>query len=110
RHAISRVYSSLDEAVADPSVDAVFVSTPNNLHAQHSIAALRAGKHVLCEKPMAVSVGEAQEMVTAARSSGVQLGVGFHLRHHELLVEARGRILNGDVGEILYATAQFNLT
>ncbi len=110
RHGIPKVYSSLESAVADPSVDAVFVSTPNSLHGPHTLAALRAGKHVLCEKPMAVSVAEAREMVAAARSARVQLGLGFHLRHHELLVEARGRVESGDVGDILYATAQFNLT
>jgi 1,5-anhydro-D-fructose reductase (1,5-anhydro-D-mannitol-forming) len=110
RHGIEQIYHHLDEVVADPGMDAVFVSTPNSLHAAHTIAALRAGKHVLCEKPMAVDVGEAKAMVGAARSSGVQLGLGFHLRHHQLLQEARHRVEAGDLGDILYATAQFNLT
>lgn len=110
RHQIPKIYPTLEEALADPNVDAVFISTPNNLHAPHTLAALQAGKHVLCEKPMSVSVGEAREMVLTAREAGLQLGLGFHLRHHQLLVEARRRVADGDVGAILYATAQFNLT
>ena len=110
RHGLPRVYRSLDELLADPDVTAVFVSTPNNLHAAHCIAALRAGKHVLCEKPMAVEVGPALEMNRAAREAHRLLGVGFHLRHHQLLAEARQRVATGETGEIQYATAQFNLT
>jgi 1,5-anhydro-D-fructose reductase (1,5-anhydro-D-mannitol-forming) len=110
RHQIPTVYPTLEAALADLNVDAVFISTPNNLHGPHTLAALQAGKHVLCEKPMAVSVDEAREMVLTAREAGRQLGLGFHLRHHQLLVEARRRVADGDVGAILYATAQFNLT
>jgi 1,5-anhydro-D-fructose reductase (1,5-anhydro-D-mannitol-forming) len=110
RHDLPRVYNTLDDLLADDDVDAVFVSTPNSLHAPHSIAALRAGKHVLCEKPMAIDVAQSVEMNRAARAAGRLLGVGFHLRHHELLVEARRHVAAGDLGEIHYATAQFNLT
>jgi len=109
RHGIPRVYGSIDEALADPEVDAVVIATPNSLHATHGIAALRAGKHVLCEKPMATDVGEACEMVRVARAAGLQLGVGFHLRHNELIAETRRRVQAGDLGELLYASAQFNL-
>ncbi len=110
RYGIRTAYRSLDELVVDPNVDAVYVSTPNSLHAAHSLAALRAGKHVLCEKPMAASVVEAREMVETARSRGVQLGVGFMLRHHRLVGEARQQISSGRIGEVLYASAQFNLS
>jgi 1,5-anhydro-D-fructose reductase (1,5-anhydro-D-mannitol-forming) len=110
RHGIPRIYQSLEEAVADQTVDAVFVATPNSLHASHAIAALRAGKHVLVEKPMAINAGQARDMVGAARAAGVQLGIGFHFRHNQLLQEARRRILGGDIGEPFYATALFNLT
>lgn len=110
RHQIPTIYPTLEAALADPNVDAVFISTPNNLHGPHAIAALQAGKHVLCEKPMAVSVDEAREMVLTAREAGRQLGLGFHLRHHQLLIEARRHVADADIGAILYATAQFNLT
>ena len=110
RYGIPQAYASVEDLVSDPRVDAVYVSTPNSLHAPHSLAALRAGKHVLCEKPMAASIGEAREMVDAAGSTGVQLGVGFHLRHHQLVQEARDQISSGRVGRVLYVSAQFNLT
>jgi len=107
---ISRVYDTFEELLADPESDAVFIATPNNLHATHAIAALRAGKHVLVEKPMASSIAEAREMVQVARSQGRLLGVGFHLRHHALVVEARRRVVAGEIGEIQHVTAQFNLS
>jgi 1,5-anhydro-D-fructose reductase (1,5-anhydro-D-mannitol-forming) len=109
RHDIGRVYGSLDEAVADPEVDAVFISTPNSFHAAHSIAALEAGKHVLVEKPMAVSLDEAQAMVAAARAADRQLGIGFHFRHNELIQDAQRRIAAGEIGDVQYARVQFNL-
>ena len=107
---LSRVYDTFEELLADPTSDAVYIATPNNLHATHAIAALRADKHVLVEKPMASSIAEAQEMVTVARAQGLLLGVGFHLRHHALVVEARRRIVAGEIGEIQHVTAQFNLS
>lgn len=110
RHGIPRVYTALDEVLADPEVDAVFIATPNHLHARQAIAALRAGKHVLIEKPMAVGVDEAAAAVRAAREAGRLLGVGFHFRHHTLIAEARQQVAAGMVGDVLYATAQFNLT
>ena len=109
-YAIPRVYNSFEEALADPAVDAVFIATPNNLHAAHATASLRAGKHVLVEKPMAVEAGAAQAAVQAARAAGRLLGVGFHLRHHALIAEARRRVAAGAIGPVLQATAQFNLT
>ena len=107
---LSRVYDTFEDLLADPGSDAVFIATPNNLHATHAIAALRAGKHVLVEKPMASSVAEAREMVRVARSQNRLLGVGFHLRHHALVIEARRRVVAGDIGEIQHITAQFNLS
>lgn len=105
-----RVYDTLQDLLADSTVDAVVIATPNNLHATHTLAALRAGKHVLVEKPMAVEVPDALEMIRVARAAGRALGVGFHLRHHALIAEARRRITNGEIGAIHYAAANFNLT
>ncbi|MCC6628942.1 MAG: Gfo/Idh/MocA family oxidoreductase [Chloroflexi bacterium] len=106
---VPHVHESLDAFLADPAVDAVFVATPNSLHASHVIAALQAGKHVLVEKPMATSVEDARAMVRAARTAGRILGVGFHFRHHALLAEAQRRIAAGALGAITQVTAQFNL-
>ncbi len=107
---LRRVYPSLAELLTDPEVDAVYISTPNNLHAQQALAALDAGKHVLCEKPMATRAEDAARMVSVARAGGLHLGVGFHLRHNRVVAEARRRLAVGDIGSIHYATAQFNLT
>src|SRR5215204_4711152 len=70
RHGIPRVYATLEEALADPAVDSVYISTPNSLHAAHAVAAARAGKHVLVEKPMATTVADATAMVRAADAAG----------------------------------------
>ncbi len=82
RHEIPDAHDSLDGLLGNPDIDAVFVSSPNSLHAEHTVKAAEAGKHVLVEKPMAVSGNEAQSMVAICRERGVRLGVGFHLRHH----------------------------
>jgi 1,5-anhydro-D-fructose reductase (1,5-anhydro-D-mannitol-forming) len=82
KHGIANAYDSLDDLLANPDVDAVFISSPNFVHASQTIAAAEAGKHVLTEKPMAVSVNEAADMVRACRDNGVKLGVGFQLRFH----------------------------
>lgn len=109
RYHIAKAYTSIDDVLADNQVDAVLVATPNSQHAAHSLAALRARKHVLCEKPMATNVEDAVSMVRAAKVSGVQLGVGFHLRHNEIIAEARKCVAAGELGEIAYIAAQFNL-
>src|SRR3712207_6870312 len=76
-----RVLRSWEEAVADPSIDAIDICAPNYLHAPIAVAAARAGKHVLVEKPMAMSVEEADAMVAAAREAGVVLMVAHNLRY-----------------------------
>ncbi len=98
RHDVAGAYDSLDGLLSDPEVDAVFVSSPNSLHAAHTVAAAKAGKHVLVEKPMAVSVDQALDMVRAARDNGVQLGVGYHLRFHPGHLKARALMEQRVVG------------
>ena len=80
---------------------------PNSLHAEHTIAAAQAGKHVLVEKPMAVSVSQAQEMVGACRRAGVTLGVAFQLRTHPAHQEMRKLVQDGVLGVIPMAQAQW---
>lgn len=100
-------YGDLEEALRDREVDAVFISTPNSLHAEQAIAAARAGKHVLCEKPMALTVADAQAMVEACRANGVKLGVGFHLRHHPAHQMARRLVAQGELGALTMAMGQW---
>jgi 1,5-anhydro-D-fructose reductase (1,5-anhydro-D-mannitol-forming) len=96
-YGVERSYASLAEALADPDIEVVLISTPNSLHAAHALAALGAGKHVLVEKPMAMSVAEGQQMLDACRLARVVLMVGHHHRFRrnplavKLLLE-RGRI------------------
>src|SRR5229473_3265886 len=72
------VWTDLDEALRDQAIDAVYVATPVFLHAPQSIAALRAGKHVLCEKPVGKNYGEAAAMVRIAEASGRTLGIAYY--------------------------------
>jgi len=65
----------------NPEIDVVYVVTPNSLHAEHTLAAAKAGKHVICEKPMAVSVAECDAMIGACRSAGVRLAIGYRLHY-----------------------------
>jgi predicted dehydrogenase len=87
--------------VEDPSVDLVDIATPNNTHAEIAIAALRAGKHVLCEKPLAASVEDARAMYEAARTAGVVNMVAFNYRRTPAVALAKKLIDEGAIGEIL---------
>ena len=98
---IPRVTTDWEALAADPSVDAAVVSTPNALHAPQAIALLRNGKHVLVEKPMAVSVAEADAMLEAARHSGAWLMVAHCWRFRAEVIALRDRIAAGELGEIV---------
>ena len=73
------------ELVSDPEIDAVYIATPVYLHAEQTIAAADAGKHVLCEKPMALSVKECDEMIAACRSNDVKLGIAYYRRFYPVI-------------------------
>src|SRR5436190_4212788 len=78
---IGHLHESLDALLADPEVDVVYISTTNELHHPQALAAIRAGKHVLCEKPLALTVDDAREMVATAKAADVVLGTNHHLRN-----------------------------
>ena len=96
----AKAYTSMDELLAS-DVDAVSVCTANNNHAEAAIAALRAGKHVLCEKPMAVTREQCFEMVKEADLAGRYLMIGHNQRFAKAHVKAREMIVSGEVGTIL---------
>jgi 1,5-anhydro-D-fructose reductase (1,5-anhydro-D-mannitol-forming) len=100
-----RPYDSIERMLADSDVDAVYIATPNHLHAEHAIAAARAGKHILCEKPMANSVADGERMMEAAAKHNVKLAVVFQNRYHAAHAEARRHIASGALGEIQLASA-----
>ncbi|MEW6671799.1 MAG: Gfo/Idh/MocA family oxidoreductase [Thermodesulfobacteriota bacterium] len=107
KHGITAAYDNIDGLLQDPHVEAVFIASPNFLHGPHTLAATRAGRHVLVEKPMAVSVEEGTEMVRSAREHGVRLGVGFHLRHHPGHRKTSGLIQQGILGTISMIQGQW---
>ncbi|WP_432995454.1 Gfo/Idh/MocA family protein [Dactylosporangium sp. CA-233914] len=85
RHRIGVVHDGYAELVADPAIDAVYVPLPNGLHRQWTLAALAAGKHVLCEKPFTANAEEAREVERAARDTGLVVMEAFHYRYHPLI-------------------------
>src|SRR3954470_14895984 len=108
-HGFERACTSLKELLQDPRVDAIYDATPDGLHASHVLAAVAAGKHVLVEKPLAVSVAEAREMLQAWRHYKVQLGVVFNQRHEAAHQEARRIVLSGEIGDVVLARVQVPL-
>jgi 1,5-anhydro-D-fructose reductase (1,5-anhydro-D-mannitol-forming) len=98
-----RVWKTLDEALADPKVDVVYVGTPVFLHAPQTIQSLRAGKHVLCEKPMAMNEAEARTMVEAAEHSGKQFGVAYYRRCYPKVQRAKQLLTSGIIGKPVLA-------
>jgi predicted dehydrogenase len=105
RHGIPRIHPTYDAVLADPDVDAVYVPLPNSLHAPWTIRALEAGKHVLCEKPFAGSVAEAEAMAEAARRTGHVLMEAFHYRYHPLFARLRAIIDAGEIGAVRHLEA-----
>lgn len=104
---IPRAYADLAEMLADPAVDVVHVCTPNHLHFAMASAAMRAGKHVISEKPLALTVGESQELVRIQQQTGHAFAVCFNQRYYPLCHEARARILAGQVGAIRMVHGEF---
>jgi predicted dehydrogenase len=104
---LPRGYASLEELAADPSVQVVHLCTPNNLHFQQAGQLLRAGKHVLCEKPLALDSREAATLVSLAKEMGRVGGVAYNLRYYPLCQEARALISKGAIGEVRLVHGSF---
>src|SRR6187402_2659492 len=103
--AIPHTYSSYAELCADPQIDAVYIALPVSEHAHHCEMALRAGKHVLCEKPFALDVIEANRVLAAANSSQRLVMEAHHWRYHPLLTEV-ARLIS-QLGELTFISASF---
>ena len=106
-HGAGAAYDSYEDMLKDPNVDAVYVASPNSLHAEHTIQAALAGKHVLCDKPMALTVEDCQRMVDTCKEENVKLGICFHLRHHPGHNEVRNLVKSGALGVISLAQGQW---
>jgi predicted dehydrogenase len=100
RLGLKKAYDHFQQVLDDPDVQVVHIATPNRLHFDMAKKALEAGKHVLCEKPLAMTSAESAELVRIARKTGLAAGVNYNLRYYPLNVEAADRVRKGEVGPI----------
>jgi D-xylose 1-dehydrogenase (NADP+, D-xylono-1,5-lactone-forming) len=105
---VPKWYGSYEELLADSEVDAVYIPLPNELHRPWTIAAADAGKHVLCDKPLALSTSEAVEMADHCRSRGVLLMEGAMWRHQPRVHQIRRRIADGAIGQLILVRVMFS--
>ncbi|HEV2280888.1 MAG TPA: Gfo/Idh/MocA family oxidoreductase [bacterium] len=101
QHGARRAYTDYADLLRDRDVDIVYISTPNAQHAEQALAAARAGKHVLCEKPLALSAGDARRMVDAFEAAGLKLGTHFQTRHHTAFVETKRLLDQRAIGDVI---------
>ena len=104
KHGITRVHKDYDALLADDAIDAIYNPLPNGLHAEWTIRALEAGKHVLCEKPIASNAEEAERMAEAAERTGRVLTEAFHWRYHPLAARMR-EVVQTELGEVRHVEA-----
>jgi predicted dehydrogenase len=100
RHGIPRVHASYAELIADPEIDAIYNPLPNSHHCEWSVRALEAGRHVLCEKPIAANAREARQMAETADATGLVLMEAFHWRYHPLAERMRAIVASGVLGRL----------
>jgi predicted dehydrogenase len=101
-------YERFEEVLAAAEADAVYVVTPNHMHREHTVRAARAGVHVLCEKPMAVTVGECEEMIAACEEAGVRLMIAYRLHFEEANLTAAEIVRSGRLGEARFFSSVFS--
>jgi 1,5-anhydro-D-fructose reductase (1,5-anhydro-D-mannitol-forming) len=106
---LARSFTDLAAFLADPELDAVYISTTNEKHEQEAVAAAKAGKHILCEKPLALTVESARRIVDAAKAAGVVLATNHHLRNMESHRAIRDVIQSGQLGKITSARIGFTV-
>jgi predicted dehydrogenase len=105
KHGIPKVHDSYDSLIADPSIDAIYNPLPNGLHGHWTIAAIQAGKHVLCEKPFTANEDEARAVAAVAAGSDRIVMEAFHWRYHPLATRVLELLADGTIGEIRSASA-----
>lgn len=97
---IPKAYRNWQEALDDPDVQVIHITTPNKLHYQMAKEGLQAGKHILCEKPLAMNARESGELVELAQKSGLVTGLNYNMRFYPLVMEAKDKVSSGQTGEI----------
>src|SRR5215469_7140980 len=108
-HRIGRVHDTYQQVIDDPEVDAIYNPLPNSHHCEWTIAALRAGKDVLCEKPIASNAVEAERMAAVAKETGRFLGEAFHYRYHPLAARVREIVRGGAIGKLRHVEGNFSV-
>jgi predicted dehydrogenase len=103
RYGIARAHATVEELCNDPDVNAVFVCTPHHLHTEHVLAAIRAGKHVLCEKPITITTRDGLTLIEAAAQAGVTLGVAYYRRFYPVMEMLRAVVRSNRLGTITSA-------
>jgi predicted dehydrogenase len=107
RLGLPRGYATLNELLDDPTIHSVHITTPNRFHFEQAAAALRAGKHVLCEKPLAMSARESAELVRLAAETRRAAGVAYNIRFYPLCHEAAAHARDGSLGDLLHVTGSY---
>ncbi len=107
RHGVPRAYDSYASLLCDPDIEAVYIPLPNDLHCEWTLAALAAGKHVLCDKPVALTYTDAYAMAIAAKSKGLRLAEGFMYRYHPQHERVRAILGSGGIGEPVHFSGTF---
>src|SRR5882672_6001528 len=97
---IPKAYGSYEELLADPEIEIIYNPLPNHLHVSWSIKAAEAGKHVLCEKPIAISVAECRTLIATRDRTGVKIGEAFMVRTHPQWLRARELVRAGEIGDL----------
>jgi glucose-fructose oxidoreductase len=111
RYGVSRTcgYDDLDELFASGEIDAVYVALPNDMHKEYTVRAARAGLHVLCEKPMAVTAGECEEMIRATRDANVKLMIAYRLHFERANLEVARLARTGKLGALRFFNSEFSM-
>lgn len=107
RLGLATAYRSLDELLRDSQVDVVHLASPNRFHFEQAGRVIAAGKHVLCEKPLAMNSSESRQLVDRAARAGVAAGVNYNIRYYPLCIEAAQRVRGGEVGELFHVTGSY---
>lgn len=105
---LPRGYRSLEELLSDKAVDVVHITSPNRHHFEHAAAAIRAGKHVLCEKPLAMDSAQSAELVSLATDAGIAAGVNYNIRYYPLCIEAASRVAAGTFGDLFHISGSYS--
>ncbi len=108
KHGIARVMPSYEAMITDPAIDAVYIPLPAALHGRWTLAAIEAGKHVLCEKPFAANAAEAEQVAAAAKDTSLVVMDGFHYRYHALTERVLELLSSGTIGEVQQLRSRFD--